>query len=47
MDQLRFARFPLGEIAKSEVREKAKNLGLTVAEKRQSGYLFSWQSESP
>ena len=36
MDQLRFARFPLGEIAKSEVREKARNLGLTVAEKKDS-----------
>ena len=36
MDQLRFARFPLGEIAKSEVRQKAKNLGLTVAEKKDS-----------
>ena len=35
-DQLEKARFPLGEIEKSKVREIAKKMGLSVAEKKDS-----------
>ena len=35
-DQLRYSRFPLGEMSKHEVREMARRAGLVVAEKGES-----------
>ena len=41
-DQLEKARFPLGEIEKSKVRELAKKMGLSVAEKKDSQGICFW-----
>ena len=47
-DQLRFARFPLGELAKPTVREKAKQIGLAVADKKDSqGICFLGKVKVP
>ena len=47
-DQLKFARFPLGDIAKPTVREKAKQIGLAVADKKDSqGICFLGKVKVP
>lgn len=47
-NQLNYARFPLGEISKSEVREIAKELGLCVADKKDSqGICFLGKVKIP
>ena len=48
VEQLAFARFPLGDISKIKVREKAKDLGLCVAEKKDSqGICFLGKIKVP
>jgi len=48
VEQLTFARFPLGDISKIKVREKAKDLGLCVAEKKDSqGICFLGKIKVP
>ena len=48
IEQLAFARFPLGDISKNKVREKAKDLGLCVAEKKDSqGICFLGKIKVP
>ena len=46
--QLNFARFPIGELAKSEVRDFARNYGLCVADKKDSqGICFLGKVKVP
>ena len=48
VEQLAFARFPLGDISKIKVREKAKDLGLCVANKKDSqGICFLGKIKVP
>ena len=43
VEQLQFARFPLGESVKPDVRKMAFELGLSVAEKKDSQGICFWE----